>query len=426
MLTNDIADVRTAAIDSLHRTLSGPRPFAAAQPRSQGGLAPELPGLQRRMAEWKAEYPEHHVTVGRAPQAGSIMLANNDYLSLADDGRIIGALRAALDDVKTETFMSGVFVQFLDAQGAYEREMARFLGSEGVALCQSGWAANDGLIQAIADADTPVYVDLYGHASLWQGIHSAGAKPRPFRHNNMTHLRSVIAKNGPGVILVNSVYSTSGDLCPLDQLCDLAEETGCMLVVDESHGVGVFGPQGSGLVTAMGLEHRVHFRTFSLSKAMVGRGGIVAGTKKTLEYFRYTSRPAIFSSTVLPHEIAGFRATLDVIRADEHRRSRLFANTAYLRAGLAEVGIDVGSSPAPIISLIGGAEAKTARLRDRLEDHGIFGAVFCAPATPKGRSLVRLTVNSGLTQADLDRVIRAAADCRDLLVSDLRIDRDAA
>ncbi|GGB23162.1 hypothetical protein GCM10011505_00470 [Tistrella bauzanensis] len=426
MLTNEIAAVRASAIDSMHRNLAGPQPFAAAQPRSLGGLAAELPGLTRRIAEWKAEYPDHHVTVGRAPQAGSIMLANNDYLSLADDGRIIGALRAALDDVKTETFMSGVFVQFLDAQSRYEREMAAFLGAEAVSLCQSGWAANDGLIQAIADAETPVYVDLYGHASLWQGIHSAGARPRPFRHNNMTHLASLIAKNGPGVILVDSVYSTSGDLCPLDKLCDLAEQTGCTLVVDESHGVGVFGPGGAGLVPAMGLEHRVHFRTFSLSKAMVGRGGIVAGTTRTLEYFRYTSRPAIFSSTVLPHEIAGFHATLDAVRGDDHRRARLFANTAYLRSGLRDVGIDVGNSPAPIISLIGGFEPGTAQLRDRLEDHGIFGAVFCAPATPKGRSLVRLTVNSGLTHAELDRVINAVGQCRDLLVRDLRLEQAAA
>lgn len=395
---------------------AAPRVGRAGRRVAKGHCSYELPSLTRRIDAWKSEYPDGHITVGIQPGARSIMMANNDYLALGNHREIAEAQIEALHHGNADTFMSSVFVQFLDQQQAYEKEMAELLGAEAVALCQSGWAANDGLIQAIADEDTPVYIDLYAHASLWQGIHSAGAKPRPFRHNNLSSLRTLLRRYGPGIIVVDSIYSTSGDICPLEELVDLAEEHGCMLIVDESHGMGVVGEQGEGLVSALGLQDRVHFRTFSLSKAFVGRGGIVAGTARVMEFFRYQSRPAIFSSTVLPHETAGFRKTLEVVRRDNWRRIALKRNAAYLRGALTDLGFNVGEGDAPIIALVAGTEERTAQLRAALEERDVFGAVFCAPATPKNRALVRLTVNCGLTRDELDRVIDVCAELRDDLL----------
>jgi CAI-1 autoinducer synthase len=183
-------------------------------------------------------------------------------------------------------------------------------------------------------------------------------------------------------------------------------------LLDESHAVGVRGPSGVGLAAELGLVDRVHFRTFSLSKAFVGRGGIVAGPSRLLEYFRFVARPSVFSSAVLLHEIAAFEAALEIIRRDEWRREALRRKSDYLRQGLAAAGWPVPSNDAPIIALVGGAEERTLRLREALEARSVFGSVFCAPSTPRNRSLVRLTVNMVLSENDLDRVIDACKAAR--------------
>jgi CAI-1 autoinducer synthase len=174
----------------------------------------------------------------------------------------------------------------------------------------------------------------------------------------------------------------------------------------------VRGPGGTGLAAELGLIDHVHFRTFSLSKAFVGRGGIVAGPSRLMEYFRFVARPSVFSSAVMLHEIAAFSATLEIIRSDERRRATLRQKSTYLRAGLLAAGWPIANNDAPIIALMGGAEERTVRLRDALEDRNVFGAVFCAPSTAKNRSLVRLTMNASLPDSDLDTVIDACAAAR--------------
>jgi CAI-1 autoinducer synthase len=291
--------------------------------------------------------------------------------------------------------------------------MADFLDAEETLLCQSGFAVNEGVIQAIADQNTPVYLDMFAHASLWQGTLAARATPRPFRHNSPDNLRSLIKRYGPGVVAVDSIYSTLGDVCALADIVEVCEESGCMLVVDESHAVGVRGDDGEGLVGELGLVDRVPIRVFSLSKALVGRGGVIAGSSRFIQYFRYESRPAVFSSAVLPWEIARFSKTLDVVRRETWRRKKLNESAAFLREGLRELGYGTAPSETQIIPLIAGPESATAVLRDALESNGIFGSVFCAPATPKNRSLVRLCVNQGLTGYDLERVLDVCAKIRD-------------
>lgn len=365
-----------------------------------------LESLYRRFAEWKSDYAAANlIVVGGRPGPGAILLANNDYLALARDPRIVGAMVEVLQGAEADVLMSTVYVQYLDAQRGYETAMARYLGTEAAVLCQSGWAANDGLIQVVAESDAPVYVDLLAHASLWQGIHSAGAKARPFRHNDPESLNALVARYGPGVIAVDSVYSTSGDLCPLADLVEIAEHHGCVMVVDESHAAGLRGPHGAGLAAELGLGDRVHFRTFSLSKAFAGRGGIVAGPARAMEYFRFQARPSVFSSAVLEHEVAGFAAALDIVRRGDERRRALKRNSDYLRAGLLAAGCRIADNDAPIIALVAGTEERTVQLRDALEARNVFGAVFCAPSTPKNRALVRLTLNAALEREELDQVI---------------------
>lgn len=372
-----------------------------------------LQAVNQRFRDWKSGYAAANlIVVGSKPGPEAILLAGNDYLSLARHPRIVQAMTEALQDPRGDVLMSTVYIQHLDLQRQYEAAVADYLRSEAAVLCQSGWTANDGAIQVLADGDTPVYIDIGAHASLWQGIQSAGAKPRPFRHNDPESLGTLAKRYGPGVIVADAVYSTTGDICPLREIVEVAERHGCVILLDESHAAGVRGPAGVGLAAELGLAERVHFRTFSLSKAFVGRGGIVAGPGHLMEYFRFVARPSVFSSAVLLHDIAAFTAALEIIRQDDWRRDALKRKSDYLRRGLLASGWPIADNDAPIIALPGGTEERTVQLRDALETRNVFGAVFCAPSTPKNRALVRLTVNVSLSESDLDAVIAACSAAR--------------
>jgi len=375
----------------------------------------ELPGLRARIDRHYASYPDKHVTCGRKPGEEAVKLSSNDYLALSRNRKILESQLGALTTADSEVYMSGAYVQYLDEQRRVEHQYADFLGSEDAMICQSGFAANEGLIQSIADPNTPVYLDTFAHASLWQGAIVAQAPQHVFRHNDADHLRRRIQRHGPGVVVVDAIYSTIGDFCNVAEILSVCEETGSMLVVDESHSMAVIGEWGEGLVGALGLTDRVPFRVFSLSKAFVGRGGVIAASARFVEYFRYESRPAVFSSVVLPWEISRFARTLEVVQAQGHRRRRLKLLTQYVRDGLLELGYDVSCSESQIMPLVAGPEAQTKRLRDELEQRNIFGSVFCAPATPRNRSLVRLCINAGLADQEVERLLNACREIRDIV-----------
>jgi CAI-1 autoinducer synthase len=223
----------------------------------------------------------------------------------------------------------------------------------------------------------------------------------------------MVEKHGPGVIVIDALYSTNGSIAPLHEVVDIAERSGSILVVDESHSLGTHGPKGAGLVVELGLAERVHFRTASLAKAFAGRAGFITCSSRFKGYFRTESRPAIFSSALLEHELAWFDAAVDFISAADARRASLHRNARMVREGLRELGYNVNDGSEQIIALEAGPEPKTLVLRKALEKRGVYGAVFCAPATPKNRSIVRLTLNSGMRQHDIDTLLEACADMRD-------------
>lgn len=350
---------------------------------------------------------------GLEPGQDSILMMSNDYLDLANHPDIVQAQTDALRSSSNTAVMSAVYLHGDSPQLQLEGRLAQWLNMESVLLCQSGYAANVGLIQSIGAAGTPVYIDLFAHASLWEGIRSAGLKSHPFRHNSYRHLESQIKRNGPGIVVVDSVYSTNGSVAPLNNIIAVANRHKCVIIVDESHSLGTHGDQGRGLIDWHSLQGSVHFVTASLAKAFAGRAGLVACSGRLQEFVKYNAFPAIFSSSLLPHDIAGLSSALDLIKSADDRRARLHTNTNYLRYHLGALGYNVEISKAQIIALEAGAEPQTMKLRDALESHGVFGSVFCAPATAAKRSLIRLTSNSSLTQAQLDHVIKVCAKIRD-------------
>jgi CAI-1 autoinducer synthase len=386
------------------------QPSTSSDPR-------EIPFLAERVERYYRERAVNpvtggHILKGRIPSEDDVVLTSNDYLSLARHPEIVEAQRRSLRDEGHGIPRSSVFVFGEAPLRSLEREIAAATQSEDALVTQSGWCANTGLLQSIASPETPVYIDMFAHMSLWEGVKSAGATARPFRHNSVESLRKLTAKHGPGVVVVDSLYSTNGDVCPLPEIVEAGREAGCVIVVDEAHSLGVYGNQGEGMVADLGLAEQVHFRTASLSKAYAARGGLILCSARHAEYLRYQSLPAIFSSGLLAHEIAGLRATVRVIERERYRREKVLRNAVALRTRLSALGYDIGQDSTQIIALVAGAEHLTIQLRDALEARGVFGSVFCDPATPRNRSLVRFTLNADLTAQDIERIARVCAEVR--------------
>jgi CAI-1 autoinducer synthase len=351
--------------------------------------------------------------LGLKPGPGDLDLKSNDYLALGRQPNVVEAQIQELRNSGSEQMMSAFFLNRESAQWEFEQGLADLLRSESSVLFQSGYQANTGLLQTIAEAGTPVYLDQMAHASLYQGVMAAGADMRPFRHNDVEHLRRQIRAYGPGVVCIDSVYSTNGSLAPICDVLEAAEDLDCALVVDESHSLGTHGPSGAGLVVELGLQDRVHFRTSSLAKAFCGRAGLVACSRRFAHYLRLASLPNIFSSCVLPHELAALSKTLELIRRDDWRRQRLHRSADRLRAGLDALGYNVSASASQIIALEAGTEEKMVQVVLALQARGVFGAAFFAPATAKNRACVRLSLHAGLEEPGLRRILTACADIRD-------------
>lgn len=365
---------------------------------------------QKFMAHWQSQWGGKPILHGRNPGSESIRLDGNDYLGLSGNPDIVRAQMASLQRSNESVIQSGVFLLDAHPCRTLEASLAAWVGKEDGFVCQSGYSANVGLLQAIADEQTPVYLDSLAHTSLWEGVRAARAPAYAFRHNDPAHLSRMIARHGPGVVVVDSVYSTTGALCPLREMVEVVEQQGCTILVDESHSLGTHGPQGAGLCAELGLTDRVHFITASLAKAFAGRAGFFTIPAELRYYVLHNSYPNIFSSCLLPHEIAGLAATLEVVKRSDAERLRLHANTRRLRASLSGMGYPIHQGSQQIIALEAGTEPATALLRDHLEERQVFGAIFCAPATSRNRAMVRLTLNAGLTGSEMDRIEQTAQE----------------
>jgi CAI-1 autoinducer synthase len=358
---------------------------------------------------WNIAWGGRGILHGSVPGPNAIRVDCNDYLGLVNHPLILRSQLDSLGDPTQSSIQSGIFSGHEHPSRQLEIDLAAYVGKDDAILCQSGYMANIGLLQSIAEPDTPMYIDSLAHASLWEGIHAARSKCLLFRHNDPEHLDKVIAQNGGGgIVIVDSVYSTTGALCPLVAMVEIAEKYHCMIVVDESHSLGSHGPQGRGLCYALGLSDRVHFITASLAKSFAGRAGFFTVPKSYRYYFQLTSFPNIFSSGLLLHEIAGLAATLDVIKSSDDKRARLMALTRRLRTSLSDMGYPIHQGTEQIIALEAGVELNTMKLRDVLEENNVYGAIFCAPATSKNRSMVRCTLHANLSDDDLTGIELAA------------------
>jgi CAI-1 autoinducer synthase len=347
---------------------------------------------------------------------GYLSLHQNDYLRLADHHDVVQARAEVNGSARAESFSSSVFGGTSRVQEAFMQALARSLEAPRVLLTTGGWAANVGLLEAITSPATPVYLDAEAHASLDDGVRLAHARHVMVRHNDPEHLEKRLSVHGAGVVCIDALYSTDGSIPDLPRYIDVVERHGCALVLDEAHSFGMFGRGGGGLAVSLGLADRVHFRTLSLSKALGGHGGAVAASEYMIRALMTRMRSVVFSSATSTILAAGHHAALTIVEREPERAARAVALGRRLSAQLKAAGIDTRGSDSQIVAVFLESEQDACALYGRLRAERILSSVFVYPAVPRGMGLVRFSVYSDLTEADIDHV----AACTTRSVAGLR------
>jgi glycine C-acetyltransferase len=293
-----------------------------------------------------------------------------------------------------------------------ERRLADFKKVEAVVVFQSGFTANAGTVSAILTKEDVVISDELNHASIIDGCRLSRATIKVFPHKDVDAARRII-RDLPStqrkLLITDGVFSMDGDLGPLPALCDLAESTGCIMMVDDAHASGVFGKNGRGTIDHFGVHGRVDIQVGTLSKAIGALGGYVAGTRNLIEFLYQRARPFLFSTSHPPAVAAACIAALDVLEEEPQIMERLWENTRFFKEGLVRLGFDTGISESPITPVIAGDGAKANALSDGLFGAGVFAQAIGFPTVARDRARVRTIVTATHTRDDLQYALDAFA-----------------
>ena len=346
---------------------------------------------------------------------GYVCLHQNDYLRLSEREEV-RKVKAEVVQSEGNSFLASTV--FAGGRGAEQHQAFRSLLSkamqaEDILLASSGWSANVGLVEALARSGTPVYLDQKVHASCWDGARLSAGRPLMVRHNDPEFLWARIRRDGPGIVCIDSYYSTTGEVCDLAAYVEICERTGSVLVLDEAHSLGMCGPGAGGLAVELGLADRVHFRTASFSKALGGHGGCIATTRHLAWYLTHRIRSLMFSSAVLPCDSAAHRQALSIARAEPWLAGHCLEMGALLRREFASHGIEANPSGSQIVSIAFPSVPQTCKAYGLLRDRGVLAAVFLPPATPEGTGLLRFSAHAHLRPADVERAGIAVAEVLD-------------
>jgi 7-keto-8-aminopelargonate synthetase-like enzyme len=342
-----------------------------------------------------------------------INLASNNYLGLAGDGRVKSAMIAAIDKYGASLCGTPIATGNIDLFQLTETKLADFVGLEAAILLPSCYQANNGLFGAIAGKEDLIIVDHYAHSSLIQGIKAAGCKIRPFLHNNLEHLQKILKQTSgfrQVFIVTESVFSTEGSIAPFREIVDLAGQFGAVPVIDDSHGIGVLGQSGRGILEEAGLTDFQGIYTASLGKALAGLGGMIAGNATIIEYLKYNCPHLIYSTALPPASLAGILKVLEIITTDfAELRTKLILYKHQMEQALKAAGLECRESKAPITSIIAGNTAETLSLSRKFYHNGILTTPFVAPSVPVGEGRVRLIAGANLKPETVQKAVSLIA-----------------
>ncbi len=336
-------------------------------------------------------------------------LCANNYLGLASHPEVINAARAALDEwgygLASVRFICGT--QAIHKQ--LEDKLSDFLGMEDTILYTSCFDANGGLFETLLGPEDAVISDELNHASIIDGVRLCKAKRFRYKNNDMADLASQLeaAKGARRILIVtDGVFSMDGYLANLPAICDLADEHGALVMVDDSHAVGFMGARGRGTHEHHNVIGRIDIITGTLGKALGGAsGGYTSGRAEIIEYLRQRSRPYLFSNTVAPSIVAASIKAIDLLNESTELRDRLEANTKYFREQMADSGFHIVEGTHPITPIMLGDAALASRFADAMLEKGVYVIGFSFPVVPQGKARIRTQISAAHTREDLEFAI---------------------
>jgi glycine C-acetyltransferase len=341
-----------------------------------------------------------------------VNLSSNNYLGLTTHPRLRSA---ALDATRRLGVGSGsvrTIAGTMEIHMELERRLADFKKTEAVVVFQSGFAANAGTVAAVLTKDDVVVSDELNHASIIDGSRLSKATIKVFPHKDVAAARKVLEglpRTQRKLLITDGVFSMDGDVGAVPELCALAEEFECIMMVDDAHASGVFGKNGRGTIDHFGVHGRVDIQVGTLSKAVGALGGYVAGSRALIEFLYHRARPFLFSTSHPPAVAAACIAALDVLMEEPQIIDRLWDNTKFFKAGLQALGFNTGLSESPITPVIVGEGALAMRLSDRLFEEGVFAQGLAFPTVARDKARVRTIVTATHTREELQFALDAFA-----------------
>lgn len=376
--------------------------------------------LQRELQQIEASGLYKHERLINSPQQAHITvqsgqtalnLCANNYLGLANHPAVIAAARDSFErwgyGMASVRFICGT--QTLHKK--LERRVSAFLGTEDTILYTSCFDANGGLFETILGPEDAVISDALNHASIIDGIRLCKAQRYRYGSSDMDDLEAQLQTAQSArfrLIATDGVFSMDGTIANLERICDLAEQYTAMVMVDDSHAVGVLGTQGRGTHEHCGVMGRVDIITGTFGKALGGAsGGYTSSRKEIIALMRQRSRPYLFSNTLAPSIVAASLQALDLLSASTALRDKLADNTRYFRQRLAALGFNITPGDHPIVPIMLSEAALAKQMADRLLELGVYVTGFSYPVVPKGQARIRVQLSAAHQRTDLDAAVAA-------------------
>ena len=348
-----------------------------------------------------------------------INMCANNYLGLADSQRLIEAAKASYDKwgygCSSVRFICGTQQIHKDL----EKKISEFLETDDTILYSSCFDANGGLFETLLGEEDVIISDELNHASIIDGVRLCKAKRMRYKNNTMDELRACLeaAKDARiKLIATDGVFSMDGIIANLRGICDLADEYDALVMVDDSHAIGFMGEHGKGTPEACGVMGRVDIITGTLGKALGGAsGGYTSGRQEIIDMLRQKSRPYLFSNTLAPAIAATAYETFCMLQESTALRDKVHENTAYFRAKIKEVGLDIIESTHPIVPIMFYDAHVAGKVAELMLQKGIYVTSFVYPVVPKGKARIRVQISAAMTKDDLDYVVKCFRECKEEL-----------
>lgn len=335
-----------------------------------------------------------------------LMFGSNAYTGLTGDQRIIDAAKKALDKYGSGCAGSRFLNGTLDIHVQLEKELAEFVGKDDSLCFSTGFTVNSGVIAMVVGRGDYIICDDRDHASIVDGRRLSFARQLHYKHNDMEDLENVLKKlpyDAVKLIVVDGVFSMEGDLCKLPEIVELKKKYNCSIMVDEAHGVGVFGRQGRGVCDYFGLTDEVDLIMGTFSKSLASIGGFIAGDSDTINFLRHTSRTYIFSASNTPAATAAAMEALHILKNEPQILENLWKVTKYALKRFREEGFEIGDTESPIIPLYVHDVDKTFLVTKLAYDAGVFINPVIPPACAPQDTLVRFALMSNHTEEQVER-----------------------